>query len=136
MKLVNYNTSCYVVLKNFACLEPLGQTVRGESLFSQEEADSIRSALKELHKSIQDVCKAGLEKILGVGAVSDPVAPTAGGRCAQASAESSGTVTPRVPKQRAVSKTCFITSALFCVVYEMKTDPPPPPPARLQGKFI
>ncbi|KAK2846928.1 hypothetical protein Q5P01_009927 [Channa striata] len=53
-------------LKNFLTMEPLGQTAaKDESVLAQEEAlvASVRSAMKELQESIQDVCKASLAKI-------------------------------------------------------------------------
>lgn len=51
-------------------MEPLGQTgATGESILSQEEAvvASVRSAMKELQESIQDLCKASLAKIVTLG---------------------------------------------------------------------
>lgn len=58
------------VLKNFLTMEPLGQTgATGESMLNQEEAvvASIRSTMKELQESIQDLCKASLAKIVTLG---------------------------------------------------------------------
>lgn len=59
-----------LVLQNFQMLEPLGQSgTREEAGLSQEEAvvASIRSTMKELSDSLQDVCKASLAKIFRVG---------------------------------------------------------------------
>lgn len=64
------------ILKNFLIMEPLGQTgATGESILSQEEAvvASVRSALKELQESIQDVCKATLAKIVTLGKYSSSI---------------------------------------------------------------
>lgn len=57
------------VPKNFHTMEQLDQKdISGESVSSQEEVvvASIRSALKELQESIQDVCKASLAKIVTI----------------------------------------------------------------------
>ncbi|XP_023256337.1 E3 ubiquitin/ISG15 ligase TRIM25-like [Seriola lalandi dorsalis] len=105
-------------LKNFLTMEPLGQTgVTGESVLSQEEAvvASIRSVMKELQTSVQELCKASLAKILTLvnhgpvastpnGAVLDTIAAD---NCGQASAQNTA--------------------------YEMTTEPPPLPPPRAQG---
>nr|XP_020441579.1 tripartite motif-containing protein 65-like [Monopterus albus] len=69
-------------LKNFLTMEPLGQTgAIEESVLSQEEAvaASIRSAMKELQESIQDLCKASLTKIstLAHEMTTDPLQPLA-----------------------------------------------------------
>lgn len=51
-------------------MEPLSQTgVSGESVLRQEEAvvASIRSAMKELQTSVQELCKASLAKIVTLG---------------------------------------------------------------------
>ncbi|XP_035536134.1 finTRIM family, member 86 [Morone saxatilis] len=105
-------------LKNFLIMEPLGQTgATGESVLSQEAVvASIRSATKELQKSIQDLCKAGLAKIITI-LNQDPAAPTPNGVAAESTtaANNSGQDTTQN------------------TVYEMTTDPPPLPPPRLQG---
>lgn len=65
-------------LKNFLSMEPLDQMgATEESILSQEEAvlASVRSAVKELQDSIQDLCKAGLAKIVTL-VNHDPVAST------------------------------------------------------------
>ncbi|KAK1899459.1 Tripartite motif-containing protein 16 [Dissostichus eleginoides] len=54
-------------LKNFFIMEPLGQTgAIGESILNQEEAviASVRSTMKELQESIQELCKASLAKVI------------------------------------------------------------------------
>ncbi|XP_070684722.1 finTRIM family, member 86 [Pempheris klunzingeri] len=54
-------------LKNFLTMEPLGQTgAIGGSVLNQKEVvvASIRSTMKELQESIQDLCKASLAKII------------------------------------------------------------------------
>lgn len=53
-------------------MEPLGPTtLTGESVLREEEAmvASIRSAIKELHDSVQDQCKATLVKIAKIGQI-------------------------------------------------------------------
>ena len=60
----------FFFFKNFLLMEPLGQTgATGKSTLSQEEAvvASIRSAMKELQESIQDLCKASVAKIVKLG---------------------------------------------------------------------
>lgn len=62
-------------LKNFLIMEPLGQTgATGVSVLSKEEevVASVRSAMKELQTSIQEVCKASLTKIASIGQYSPP----------------------------------------------------------------
>ena len=59
---------CY--LKNFHIMEPLDEMgATGESILNREEAvvASVRSAMRELQESIQDLCKAGLAKIVTIG---------------------------------------------------------------------
>ncbi|KAM4743204.1 finTRIM family, member 86 isoform 2-T2 [Anableps anableps] len=56
-------------LKNFLLMEPLGQTgSTGQSGISQEEGvvASIRSVIKELQESIQNLCKESLAKIVKI----------------------------------------------------------------------
>ncbi|XP_039681936.1 finTRIM family, member 86 isoform X3 [Perca fluviatilis] len=67
-------------LKNFLIMETLQTGATGESILSQEEAvvASVRSALKELQESIQDVCKATLAKIVTL-VNPDPVVSTPNG---------------------------------------------------------
>ncbi|XP_026152959.1 finTRIM family, member 86 [Mastacembelus armatus] len=71
-------------LKNFLCMEPLGQTgATAESVLSQEEAvvASVRSAMKELQESIQDLCKASLARIITL-VNRDPITSTPNGTAA------------------------------------------------------
>ncbi|XP_068441094.1 finTRIM family, member 86 [Clinocottus analis] len=68
-------------LKNFAVVEPPGQTgAAEESILSQEEAvvASVRSAMKELQESMQDLCNASLAKIATL-VNPDPGTSTPGG---------------------------------------------------------
>ncbi|XP_039987720.1 finTRIM family, member 86 [Xiphias gladius] len=105
-------------LKSFLTMEPLGQKgATGESVLSHEEAlvASIRSAMKELQMSIQDLCKASLAKIVSLvnhdlvaSTPNDAVAgATAAANCAQANTQNT--------------------------VYEMTTELPPLPPPQPQG---
>lgn len=49
-------------------MEPLGQTgATGESIKEDAVVASIRSAMKELQESIQELCKASLSKIITLG---------------------------------------------------------------------
>lgn len=51
-------------------MEPLGQTgAIGELILNQEEAviASVRSTMKELQESIQELCKASLAKVITLG---------------------------------------------------------------------
>ncbi|XP_029922899.1 finTRIM family, member 86 isoform X2 [Myripristis murdjan] len=98
-------------LKNFQMLEPLGQSgTREEAGLCQEEAvvASIRSAMKELSDSLQDVCKASLAKIFRV--VNDvSMAPAANGVAAAADSSQANAQN---------------------TVYEMTTNLPPSAPPR------
>lgn len=107
-------------LKNFLTMEPLGQTgATGESIPSQEEAvvASVRSAMKELQESIQDLCKASLNKIITL-VNPDAVVSTPNGAAADTTA---------------VNNNGGQATAQNTVVYEMTIDPPPLPPPRPQG---
>lgn len=98
-------------LKNFLTMEPVGQTgAIGESVPIQEAevVASIRSAMKELQKSIQDLCKGSMAKIVTL-LNHDPVAPAP--NCAAAATNS----------DQAAQNTVYET-----------TDPPPLPPPRPQ----
>lgn len=55
-------------LKNFHIMEPLRQPDATEGLVLGQEAlvASVRSTLRELQESIQDLCKANLHKILTI----------------------------------------------------------------------
>ncbi|XP_044057278.1 finTRIM family, member 86 [Siniperca chuatsi] len=105
-------------LKNFLTMEPLGQSgATRESILSQEEAvvASIRSAIRELQESIQDLCKASLAKIITL-VNHEPVASTPNGAAAgTTAADNSGQATTQN------------------TVYEMMTDPPPLPPPHPQA---
>lgn len=59
-----YNTVSSV-FKNFHIMEPLRQPdATGDSALGQEAlVVSIRSTMKELQQSVQDLCKASLDKI-------------------------------------------------------------------------
>lgn len=53
-------------------MEPLGQkAVAAGSVLSQEEAvvTSVRSVIKELQESIQDISKASIDKIVTLGKI-------------------------------------------------------------------
>lgn len=59
-------------LKNFLLMEPLGQTgAAGQSGIIQEEGmvASIRSVIKELQESVQNLCKESLSKIVKIGSI-------------------------------------------------------------------
>ncbi|KAG7223073.1 hypothetical protein INR49_015832 [Caranx melampygus] len=105
-------------LKNFLIMEPLGQMgVSGESVLSQEEAvvASIRSTMKELQTSVQELCKASLAKIVTL-VNQGPVASTSSGAGADT------TTADNHPQANAQN-----------TVYEMTTDPPSLPPPRAEG---
>ncbi|XP_072249045.1 finTRIM family, member 86 isoform X1 [Leuresthes tenuis] len=106
-------------LKNFLLMEPLDQTgATGKSPLSQEEAvvASIRSAMKELQESIQDLCKASVAKIVKLVNL-EAVASTPNGVTA-----SDMTVTD-----------CSDQASGQNPVYEATTNPPPLPPPRPQA---
>ncbi|XP_015257361.1 PREDICTED: tripartite motif-containing protein 16-like [Cyprinodon variegatus] len=67
-------------LKNFFLIEPLGQTGGpGQFGISQEEAvASIRSVIKDLQESVQELCKDSLAKIVKIVS-HEPVAATPNG---------------------------------------------------------
>ncbi|CAK6974951.1 finTRIM family%2C member 86 [Scomber scombrus] len=112
-------------LKNFLIMEPLGQTdATGESILIKEEAvvASIRSAMKELQESIQNLSKATLTKIITL-VNDDPVASTLNGGCAAAPAEAAGITVADKHNQATAQNT----------VYEMTTNPPPLCPTRPQA---
>ncbi|XP_073349673.1 finTRIM family, member 86 [Pagrus major] len=105
-------------LKNFHILEPLGQMgATGESILNQEEAvvASVRSAMRELQESIQDLCKASLAKIVTI-VNQDPEAPAVNGAAA------ASTTAANISGPATAQNT----------VYEMMTDRPPLPPPRPQ----
>ncbi|KAM6932133.1 finTRIM family, member 86 [Lycodopsis pacificus] len=95
-------------LKNLLIMEPPGQTgATGESVLSQEEAvvASVRSAMKQLQESMQDLCETGLAKIATL-VNPDPGASTASGAAANDSGQATTANT----------------------VYVMTRDHPPPRP--------
>ncbi|XP_069547127.1 finTRIM family, member 86 [Brachyistius frenatus] len=106
-------------LKNFLIMETLGQTgATGESVLSREEAlvASVRSVMRELHESIQDLCKASLAKIITlVNLESMASVPDDAGAAA-------------APTPAEVSRQATAQNA----VYETSTKPPPMPPSRPQ----
>lgn len=56
-------------MENFLTMEPLRPTDnKGEPIPHQEEAAvaSVRSAMKELQESVQELCKATLDKITAI----------------------------------------------------------------------
>lgn len=58
--------------KNFLLMEPLEQTgATGQSGIIQEEGvvASIRSVIKELQESVQNLCKESLSKITKIGRI-------------------------------------------------------------------
>ncbi|XP_061576495.1 finTRIM family, member 86 [Cololabis saira] len=105
-------------LKNFFLLEPLGPTDgSGKSLLNQEEAvvASIRSAVKELQESVQDLCKASLAKIFK-SVNPDPAASAPNGPAEDAAITGSS---------------CRDTEKL--PVCEASVNPPLSPPTRSQS---
>lgn len=62
-----YNTVSSV-FKNFHIMEPLSQPdVTGDSALGQEAlVVSVRSTMKKLQQSVQDLCKASLDKIVAI----------------------------------------------------------------------
>ncbi|KAL3057075.1 hypothetical protein OYC64_007540 [Pagothenia borchgrevinki] len=107
-------------LKNFFIMEPLGQTgAIGESILNQEEAviASVRSTMKELQESIQELCKASLAKVITL-VNPDAVASTSYDASAAAAAAAAAGTTAASSGQATTQTT----------VYEMMTDPAPLPP--------
>ncbi|XP_018543118.1 finTRIM family, member 86 [Lates calcarifer] len=105
-------------LKNFQIMEPLGQTgATGVSVLSKEEevVASVRSAMKELQTSIQEVCKASLTKIASIVNPNPEASPPTVAAAGASSGDTCGQPTTQN------------------TVYEMTTDPPPLPPPRPQG---
>ncbi|XP_067363955.1 finTRIM family, member 86 isoform X1 [Channa argus] len=112
-------------LKNFLTMEPLGQTgATCISVVNQEETlvASMRSVMKELQESIQDVCKASLAKIATL-VNHEPMGSTPYGAAADSHAQA---------------------TTLNTVVCDSTTDPPllpsiqsqgsaPPPPSHFQA---
>uniref|UniRef100_A0AAQ5Y2V4 E3 ubiquitin/ISG15 ligase TRIM25-like n=1 Tax=Amphiprion ocellaris TaxID=80972 RepID=A0AAQ5Y2V4_AMPOC len=110
-------------LKNFLIMEPLGQTgATGESVLSQEEAvvASVRSAMKELQDSVQDLCKASLTKIVTL-VNNDSLTSAPDGAAA-----ASDTTTADHSGRTAVQNT----------VYESTINAPPLPPLRPEASSV
>ncbi|XP_042342702.1 finTRIM family, member 86 [Plectropomus leopardus] len=108
-------------LKNFLTMDPLVEMgTTEESIFSQEEAvvASVRSVLKELQESVQDVCKASLTKIVTI------VNPDAVASMPNGASEAASSTTAAGNSGQATAQN---------TVYEMMTDPPPLPPPRPKG---
>ncbi|XP_030007318.1 E3 ubiquitin/ISG15 ligase TRIM25-like [Sphaeramia orbicularis] len=103
-------------LKNFFTMDPLGQTdATGESILSHEEGvvASIRSVIKELQDSVQELCKTSLTKITTL--VNDRSSASTTSDETPATTDSNG------PTDRQST------------VYEMVTNPPPLPLRLPQG---
>ncbi|KAK5868476.1 hypothetical protein PBY51_009487 [Eleginops maclovinus] len=112
-------------LKNFFVMEPLGQTgAIGESILSQEEVviASVRSIMKELQESIQDLCKVSLGKVITL-VNPDAVASTSNDASA-ASTAASASASAAAGSGQATPQT---------LVYGMMTDTAPLPPPRPQS---
>lgn len=104
-------------LKNFLIMEPLGPMgATGESLSQEAAVASIRSTLKELQESVQDLCKASLAKIVTI-ANHDPTTSIPNGATATGPAAANDNV--QVTAQSTVN--------------EGRSDPPPLPPPRPQA---
>lgn len=56
------------VLKNFHLMEQLRQpdATEGSAMGQEALVASVRSTMRELQESIQDLCKANLDKILAI----------------------------------------------------------------------
>lgn len=85
-------------LKNFLIMEPLGQTgATGQSGISQEEGvvAPVRTVIKELQESVQNLCKDSLAKIVRIVSHDEPSASTPSGVAAAStvSTNSSGQTT-------------------------------------------
>ncbi|XP_042270762.1 finTRIM family, member 86 [Thunnus maccoyii] len=106
-------------LKNFLIMEPLGKTgATGELILTEDSVvASIRSTMKELQESVQDLCKASLDKIITL-VNDDPVASTPNGAAAVAADTTAADKHGQATTQNSV--------------YEMTTNPPPLPPPRPQ----
>ncbi|XP_074497471.1 finTRIM family, member 86 isoform X1 [Sebastes fasciatus] len=107
-------------LKNFLSMVPPGQTgAREESILSQEEAvvASVRSAMKELQESIQELCKTSLAKIVTI-VNPDNAASTPNDEAAAAAEMTAADNSGQATTQNTVN--------------EMKTESPPLPPPRPQ----
>ncbi|KAL6116457.1 uncharacterized protein ACO6RY_01073 [Pungitius sinensis] len=105
-------------LKNFLVMEPPGQAgPPGESVLSREEAvvASIRSAMKELQESMEDLCKTSLAKIATLVNSSGPVAANDSGQATTPKTECE-TTSDLPPSRRPLRN--------------LTESPPPPVPPR------
>ncbi|XP_007576036.1 finTRIM family, member 86 isoform X1 [Poecilia formosa] len=136
-------------LKNFLLMEPLGQTgATGQSGIIQEEGvvASIRSVIKELQESIQNLCKESLSKIVkivshepmastpnGVAAASTGSTDYSGQAAAQASVYEEIDVSPPPQPMRHQFSSIVRESSRFRGSMSHQGNPPPLPPFRLQA---
>lgn len=123
-------------LKNFLLMEPLVQT--DATVIGQEETmvASVRSVMKELQESVQDLCKGSLEKIITI--VNNPLAlttngPEAAGPLPTGPVPAGPLPTGPVPAGPLPEGPLPAQVPAQSTVYEMKTDSPPLPPLRPQG---
>ncbi|XP_068563032.1 finTRIM family, member 86 [Cebidichthys violaceus] len=127
-------------LKNFLIMEPPGQTgATRESVLNQEEAvvASVRSAMKELQESMQDLCKTGLAKIATL-VNPDPGASTPSSAAAAANDTTPNTAYvmtrdhPPLPPPRPPRPQCHEDSTKRPSYRQASAPPPPIPPRQPQ----
>ncbi|XP_075957163.1 finTRIM family, member 86 [Anarhichas minor] len=123
-------------LKNFLIMEPPGQTgATGESVLSQEEAvvASVRSAMKQLQESMQDLCKTGLAKIATL-VNPDPGASTTSGAAANDSGQATtpNTVYVMTRDHRPLRPQGHEDSTKRPSYLQASAPPPPIPPRQPQ----
>eukprot|EP00064_Thunnus_orientalis_P000307 superscaffoldBa00000015_g307 len=115
-------------LKNFLIMEPLGKTgATGELILTEDSVvASIRSTMKELQESIQDLCKASLDKIITL-VNDDPVASTPNGAAAVAAgttaADKHGQATTQNSGHEDSTKSSHLLPACPLVRFEPTLDP-------------
>ncbi|XP_054883705.1 finTRIM family, member 86 isoform X2 [Poeciliopsis prolifica] len=131
-------------LKNFLLMEPLGETgTAGQSGIIQEEGvvASLRSVIKELQESVQNLCKQSLSKIANivghepmastpnsVAAASTASADCSGQAAAQASVYEEIDVSPQPqPMRPHLRESSRFRGSMS------QANPPPLPPFRPQG---
>lgn len=122
-------------LKNFHIMEQLRQPDATEGLALGQEAlvPSVRSTMRELQESMQDLCKANLDKILTLCNSDTPMPPTSNGAAAaSAGAEAASGAAGADADDRSTPDSNGQSSSKS-PVYEMMTEPPPLPPPRPQG---
>ncbi|XP_022061486.1 finTRIM family, member 86 [Acanthochromis polyacanthus] len=125
-------------LKNFLIMEPLGQTgTTGESVLSQEEAlvASVRSAMKELQDSVQDLCKASLAKIITLVNI-DSLTSAPDGAAATASDTTTADHSGRTAVQNTVYESTINAPPLPPLRPEASAPPAPFPPPRPQASSV